>query len=179
MAVAPQKLREATFQMLYSYDMSHTSDESIVELLSSELALPKSVIKTIQQRVRTIQKHLQEIDNLIADTSKSYDFDRIQKVEKNILRLGVFEILHDPTIPKKVVFAECMRLAAKFSTKEAASFINAILDAIIKKREGAVVNSNEIDTIAKEMEENEKEMKHVIDTMDFAPNKKDPENLHE
>lgn len=179
MAVAPQKLREATFQMLYSYDMSHTSDDAIVELLSSELTLPKSVLRTIQNRVHTIQGHLKEIDALISDTSLSYDFDRIQKVEKNILRLGVFEILYDDTIPQKVVFAECMRLAAKFSTKESSSFINAILDAIIKKREGSTVSSLEIDQIAEQMAESEKEIKNVLTTMEIVPKKKDAKNIHE
>jgi N utilization substance protein B len=179
MAVAPQKLREATFQMLYSYDMSHTSDDAIVELLSHELTLPKSVLRTVQQRIMDIRGHLKEIDALIAQTSRSYDFERIQTVEKNILRLGIFELLHDSSVPQKVVFAECMRLATKFGTKESAAFINAILDAIVKKREGTAVNSDEIDKIANEMEENEKEIKRVIDTMDIAPSKKDPDNIHE
>ena len=179
MAVAPQKLREATFQMLYSYDLSRTTDDAIVELLSNELTLPKSVLRNVQQRVMEIRSHLKEIDALIAQTSHSYEFDRIQTVEKNILRLGAFELLHDPSIPQKVVFAECMRLATKFGTKESSAFINAILDAIVKKRDGTAVDSGEIDKIANEMEENEKEIKRVIDTMDIAPSKKDPDEIHE
>lgn len=176
MAVAPQKLREATFQMLYSYDMSNATDEGIVELLSAELALPKSTMKTVQQKVRNIQSHLNEIDALISETSHSYDFERIQKVEKNILRLGIYELIYDPSVPQKVVFAECMRLATKFSTKEAASFINAILDAILKKREGIHVSPDDIAHHSTKMDESEREINDVIKNL---PKKKGDDDLHE
>lgn len=179
MAVAPQKLREATFQMLYSYDLGNTTDEAIIELLSGELALSKSVMKTIQHRVKQIRSHLKEIDGLIAATSHSYDFERIHTVERNILRLGAYELLYEKNTPQKVVFAECIRLAAKFSTKEAAPFINAILDAIIKKQEGNATNTKEIDNLAKEFEKNEIDLKNAINTMEIIPNHKDPKHLHE
>lgn len=165
--------------MLYSYDLGNTPDAAIVEMLSDELALPKSVVKTIQERVKAIRSHLQEIDKLIAHTSQSYEFERIQTVEKNILRLGIYELLYTPEIPQKVVFAECKRLATKFSTKEASIFINAILDAILKRRQGTPVDKHHIDQVAHDLEESEKNLKEAIDTMEILPDEKEPKKTHE
>lgn len=144
MSLPAQKFREIVFQMLYSFDMGKAQDEPMAELLSNELAVAKSSVKAAQERVRDLLSRIDEIDALIAKTSHSYEFERIQSVERNILRIGVYEILHDPSIPPKVAIAEAMRLARKFSTKEAASFVNAILDCIYKGSQGEAIDAAEL-----------------------------------
>src|SRR5690606_29501809 len=71
-------------------------------------------------------------------------FERIPRVERNILRLAVFELLHDPSVPPTVAIAEAIRLTRKFATPEAATFINAVLDAIFKMQRGEAVDSSAI-----------------------------------
>ncbi len=165
MAAAPQKIREATFQMLYSFDLGNNTEDAIVELISKELTLPKSVAKTVKERVKAILTHLKEIDALIAKVCHSYEFERIHTVERNILRLGIYELLYDPSIPEKVVFAECMRLATKFSAEEAGAFIHAILDAVVKTRAGEPLNDKKLKEIAKAAEKSEREIQHVIEAL--------------
>jgi len=155
MALPVQKFREIVFQMLYSYDLGHPDDESILNLLSKELEVTKKAVKEVQARVHTIRSHLKEIDALITKASKSYEFERIQSVERNILRLGAFEILHDPAIPPKVAIAEALRLARKFSTKESATFINAVLDALYKSSQGEKVDAKLLAQSAEELAESE------------------------
>lgn len=156
MAVPIQKFREIVFQILYSQDIARATDEHMIELLCNELAVTKKTVKEAINRVHQLRSHQEEIDKLIAKTSISYEFERIQSVERNILRLGVFEILHDDNIPTKVAIAEAMRLARKFSTKESSSFINAILDAIQKSQLGEKIDSTTLKVTAEELIQSEK-----------------------
>lgn len=149
MSLPAQKFREVVFQMLYSYDTGRATDDDMLELLSSELSVTKKSVREAQGRVRNILSHLDAIDASIAKTSQSYAFERIQTVERNILRLAVFEMLFDSSTPEKVAISEAMRLARKFSTKESASFINAILDALLKSSQGKPIEKKELQESAK------------------------------
>lgn len=151
MSLPAQKFREIVFQMLYSYDMGRATDENMVELLSVELSVTRKAVKEAQARVHQILENLKDIDALIAKTSHSYEFERIQSVERNILRMSVFELLFDPTIPEKVAIVEAMRLATKFSTRESASFVNAILDALYKSSKGLSIDQKKLELSAEEL----------------------------
>lgn len=151
MSLPAQKFREIVFQMLYSYDMGRATDENMVELLSGELCVTKKSVREAQARVRKILEHLENIDALITKTSHSYAFERIQSVERNILRMSVFELLFDPSIPEKVAIVEAMRLATKFSTKASASFVNAILDAIYKSSQGQSIDEKQLQLSVEEL----------------------------
>ncbi|MGM0440411.1 MAG: transcription antitermination factor NusB [Chlamydiota bacterium] len=130
MAISPQKFREVVFQILFGLDHQQVSADGLIELLMEQLSLPRQLVKSAYERAQTVREHLEELDSKVAAVSTSYQFDRIHRVEKNILRLGVYELLHDQGIPSKVAIAEAMRLSKKFSTKESVSFVNAILDKI-------------------------------------------------
>ena len=65
-----------------------------------------------------------------------YDIDRIHSVERNVLRLGIYELFFDPEIPPKVAIAEAIRMSKKFGTPESVSYVNAIMDNIYKRKQG-------------------------------------------
>jgi transcription antitermination protein NusB len=152
MSLPAQKFREIVFQLLYSYDMGRATDENMLSLLSDELAVTKKSVKEAQVRVHKILNNLETIDALITKTSHSYAFERIQSVERNILRMSVFELLFDGEIPDKVAIVEAMRLARKFSTKESASFVNAILDVLYKSRQGQKVDKEQLQSSSEELD---------------------------
>jgi N utilization substance protein B len=145
MPVPIQKFREIVFQMLYSYDIGGPTEEDVQDLLMKELAVTRKTVKQAQEKVDDIRQKLKEIDKIILKTCVSYEFDRIQTVEKNILRLSIFEMLHDTGIPPKVAISEGMRLARKFGSPESAGFINAVLDNIYKASKGEAVDHKEIE----------------------------------
>jgi N utilization substance protein B len=151
MSLPAQKFREIVFQMLYSYDMGRTSDEMMIDLLCSELSVTKKSAKEAQARMHKILENLEDIDTLISKTSYSYSFERIQSVERNILRMSIFELLFDHEIPEKVAIAEAMRLARKFSTKEAATFVNAILDVLYKSSQGIAIDNKQLQLSSEEL----------------------------
>ena len=74
--------------------------------------------------------HLAEIDARIAEKSKHWSMARMARVDLNILRLAVFELLYRPDIPKNVTMNEAIEVAKKFGAEDSASFVNGILDEI-------------------------------------------------
>lgn len=144
MTLSQQKFREIVFQLLYSQDVASPDENLMIDLMMAELAVSKRNVRLAQEKVNKIKEHLAEIDSTIASVSTSYDFNRIQVVIKNILRLGVFELLFDDQIPPKVAIAEAIRLSRKFSTPESAFFVNALLDHLYQKSKGGSIDVNKI-----------------------------------
>jgi len=132
MALPPQKFREAVFQILYSEGFVSEKDE-IVPFMMAELKATRRSMLDAHARVAEVLAKQEEIDAIIAEASTEYSFDRISRVEKTILRLGLFEILFDNELPSKVAIAEAVRLCRKFGTPESSQFVNAILDGVYKK----------------------------------------------
>ncbi len=153
MSIPQEKSREIVFQMLYGYDVGKGSESELVELLMKELAVTKKAVLEAQDRVHQIAAILPELDAMISATSKTYNFNRIQVAERNILRLGVFELFFDKAIPAKVAIAEAIRLSRKFGTPESANFVNAILDTLYKTSKGEQINGEEVEKAVKTFEE--------------------------
>ncbi len=128
----PQKFREIVFQLLYSHDVSELETEEMISLLMNELKVSKRNVREAHTRMLTILEKLPSIDAQIAAASDVYAFERISRVEKTLLRLGIFELLYDTAVPPLVAIAEGIRLCRKFGTRESAEFVNAILDKVYK-----------------------------------------------
>jgi transcription antitermination protein NusB len=156
MAIPQQKFREIVFQLLYSKDISQSSGDEIAFLVMKELSVTRKTVKEAQQKVDKILENRSEIDQLISSTSTSYRFERIQSIERNVLRLGVYELLFDDTIPPKVAIAEAIRLSKKFGTPESATFVNALLDGIFKSSIGETPDQENIRKTAEKLQESEK-----------------------
>jgi N utilization substance protein B len=155
MALSQQKFREIVFQILYSQDLGQPDEALMTELMMAELAVSKKNVRSAQERVQLIRKRLPEIDPLIASVSTSYDFDRIQTVTKNILRLAVFEMFFDDQIPPKVAIAEAIRLSRKFNTPESASFVNALLDHLYQASLGGPVDPQQLAQLSQALMQSE------------------------
>ncbi len=77
--------------------------------------------------------HADEIDSLIREQADNWRLERMPAVDRNILRLAVFELLYEEDIPKLVVVDEAIELAKKFSTDQSSRFVNGLLDGLLKK----------------------------------------------
>lgn len=130
MPISPQKQRELVFLLVYSDDFNSADEADMTKLLMHELEVTKKVMREAHVEKVKIQERLAELDEKITQHSKAYEFERIPRVERNILRLAAYELLYSKSVPPKVAIAEAIRLSRKFSTAESAAFVNAILDAI-------------------------------------------------
>ncbi|WP_148258979.1 transcription antitermination factor NusB [Simkania negevensis] len=135
MVVPQRKFRELVFQMLFSQDLNEGSDFNVITSLLDQLTVTKKTLRQAHERMQCVFEKLGDIDQHISRCSRDYDFNRISRVERNILRLGVFELLYDKDIPPKVALAESIRLGRKFGTPEGGAFVNAVLDAIYRTSE--------------------------------------------
>ncbi|MGE3954169.1 MAG: transcription antitermination factor NusB [Parachlamydiales bacterium] len=134
MTLPKRQEREILLQLLYSQDFTSLDDEP--ERFAEMLEIPRAEIRAAHEKVVEILKHVGEVDALIQKLSTEYALDRIGRIERNILRLGGYELLYQPHIPPKVVLAEAVRLARKYGTPESAKFVNGVLDALYRDQMG-------------------------------------------
>ncbi len=80
--------------------------------------------------VEGVRTNLAALDALLEEHSHNWRLDRMARVDRNVLRLGVYELQHCADIPRKVTINEAIELAKKFGNEESASFINGLLDRV-------------------------------------------------
>lgn len=125
-----QKFHELVLQALFSMEME---GDDVVPILMSTLMLSKRAVSEGVAVAAEVLKRKKGYDRSIADTSQNYELERIPLVEKNILRYALYEIEQDE--PAALVTQEAVRLARKFSTPEAGTFVNAILNELYPREE--------------------------------------------
>ena len=130
---ARSKARKHTLDLLYESDI-RSSD--LLELLSLRDVVEESVdARPIREYTRSLVEgvhlHKRKIDELISTYAQGWDMDRLAAVDRNILRLGIFEILWEDDIDDAIVIDEALTLAQSLSTEESAGFIHGVLGRIV------------------------------------------------
>ncbi|MNP62524.1 hypothetical protein D3C76_1578140 [compost metagenome] len=82
------------------------------------------------------EEYLTAIDNLLTDYLKGWSMDRLSKVDREILRLGVYEMVFREDVPPKVVVNEAIEMSKHFGTEESGKFVNGVLGKMITQLEG-------------------------------------------
>jgi N utilization substance protein B len=127
-----RKARECALQMLFAADVAGTRADELARNFWSELAdgeLDEEGREFATRLALGALAHLEEVDERIKSRAEHWRIDRMATVDRNVLRLAVYEFLHEPT-PRTVAINEALEVARRFSTYEATQFINGILDAI-------------------------------------------------
>ena len=130
---ARRKARELAVQMLYQHDMSGNDPDTIISTFED---LQKSKPNTREFAIRVFKgtiDHLPKIDEMIQAQAENWRLPRMAAVDRNIIRLSVYEFLHEDDTPKLVIIDEAIEIAKKFGTQKSSQFINGILDGILKK----------------------------------------------
>jgi transcription antitermination protein NusB len=122
--------RECALQMLYEHDVGKHTPATILETFWEMNDQPEKVRTFACDLFRGAIQRLKEIDRLIQGHAKNWRLGRMPAVDRNILRLAVFELVSDAETPGTVVINEALEIAKKFSTNESAQFVNGVLDSI-------------------------------------------------
>lgn len=122
--------RECALQMLYEFDVGKNPKDEILQTFWRMNEHPDSVGDFANQLFTGTIDRLEEIDAVIQQNTKNWRLVRLAAVDRNILRLAVFELLSDSRTPETVVINEALEIARKFSTQESATFVNGVLDSI-------------------------------------------------
>ncbi len=128
-----RKAREVALQVLYEMDLLRIDPEKAIKLYWENFEAPKNVQKFSSRLIEGTFNHIEEIDNLISSCSEHWAIGRMSRVDRNILRLAVYELLHCSDIPPKVTLNEAIDLGKDFGSENSGSFINGILDALYAK----------------------------------------------
>jgi N utilization substance protein B len=127
-----RKARECALQMLFAADVAEMSSDDVVRSYWAELGEPEldDSAREFATRLATgTLANLELLDERIRSRAEHWRIPRMAVVDRNILRLAVYEFLYEPT-PRTVAINEALEIARRFSTYEATQFINGILDAV-------------------------------------------------
>jgi N utilization substance protein B len=127
--------REAAVQMLYQWEIGKHSMLDVMQTywtagLASDVPMSDSLRQFATTLANGVAATVAQIDPMIAEAAENWRLERMAVMDRLILRLAVYEFLHNPETPAKVVINEALELARTFSTDDAVRFINGILDSI-------------------------------------------------
>jgi transcription antitermination protein NusB len=126
-----QKSREFALQMLFQWEMGKQEPAKVEDGFWKNVSAQKSTLEFANQLFENAVARVEEIDPIISAHAKNWRIERMPAIDRAILRLAIAELRTTGT-PAKVVINEALELAKKFSSEDAAPFINGILDAALK-----------------------------------------------
>jgi transcription antitermination factor NusB len=125
-----RRSRELAIKVLFHLEYSRDDPAEAFDLVCKNFKFSEDVKPFAQGLVLGVYDRLNELDTIISETSRNWRLERIAKVDRCILRLAAFELLHRSDIPPKVSINEAVDLGKKFGSEESGAFINGILDKI-------------------------------------------------
>jgi len=130
------RAREVAFQVLYQDDLNPQNNPAVGDqLLVRRLRLPE-LIEFGRHLVSGVRRNRAELDAGIAAAAENWSLERMAATDRNLLRLGAYEILHSDT-PGAVAINEAIELAKRYGTPQSAQFVNGILDRLMHQQQAA------------------------------------------
>jgi transcription antitermination protein NusB len=119
--------RERALELLYEAEVKDTVVGEVIE------SLPVAPDAYAQVLAVGVDTHREAIDALVVRYAKGWALDRMPSIDRALLRLATYELVHQPDVPVAVVISEAVELAAQFSTDDSSRFVNGVLSAIAKR----------------------------------------------
>ena len=122
--------REAALQMLFAIDASGSDPEEVIRDYWREMPGDPEDRGYADGVVRGVMADLETIDARIRAASTNWRLERMTRVDRNLLRLGAYELGHHPEIPRAVILDEAVEIAKRYGTDDSSAFVNGVLDRI-------------------------------------------------
>ncbi|MBN1532926.1 MAG: transcription antitermination factor NusB [Spirochaetes bacterium] len=127
-----RKAREYALQGLYMFEIASRPVDDIVALDWVDKEIPEDIRLFAATLITGSIDHINEIDDCIKSHSRNWKLERLSAVDKSILRLSIYALLHLPDIPRAVTIDEGIELGKIYGGENSGQFINGILDAVRK-----------------------------------------------
>ncbi|MCX5808158.1 MAG: transcription antitermination factor NusB [Proteobacteria bacterium] len=127
-----RKSRELALRMLYQLETNSSNPELALENYCNIFPYQQDVVDYAESLMLGVKKDREIIDTYIQDASEHWKINRIAFVDKNILRIGIYEMLFSEDVPPKVAIDEAIELAKKYGNEDSGNFINGVLDRVFK-----------------------------------------------
>lgn len=147
--------RTIAMQTLFEWDFNHHSQKmaKLIEENIEQYAAGLKDVSFVESLVRGVTKHLKEIDEIIVKYAPEWPIEKITIIDRNVLRLAIYEMLFEKSVPPKVVINESIEIAKTFGSETAGKFVNGVLGAIFND-----IEEGKIDAEVKEEDKNYKEI---------------------
>ncbi|MFO1486324.1 MAG: transcription antitermination factor NusB [Verrucomicrobiaceae bacterium] len=135
--------REAAIQFLFARDLQGSQkpeDPEVFWTLHSAKASTRAFAETL---IKGVLDHQAGIDGIISDVLQNFRFERLAAVDRNVLRVAAYELLHCPDVPAPVILNEAIDIAKALSAGESGSFVNGVLDKLAKALRKPEARKNE------------------------------------
>ncbi|MCL6519680.1 MAG: transcription antitermination factor NusB [Armatimonadetes bacterium] len=126
--------RELALNVLYQVDIARILPQEALDTALKNAKLEESSAKFAEELVKGTLEHLKEIDERLKRLSVGWELQRQPAVDRNILRMAIFEILYLDQIPPSVSINEAVELAKKYSTEDSGRFVNGVLGALLREQ---------------------------------------------
>ena len=124
--------REIALQVLYQAELNPgLAPEEVRRFIERRLLGDTKLCEFTQSLIAGVQAHQARIDGLISEVAENWRIDRMAAIDRNILRLGAYELLYCPEVPTRVAINESLELAKRYSTGQSSRFVNGILDRLL------------------------------------------------
>ena len=133
---ARNKARKRALDFLYEADIKNVSAK---DLFATRGATELSQEPYVGEVIQGVSEHIGKIDELIITYAQGWDMDRMPPIDRNILRIALYEILWGSDIPNQVAADEAVELGKSLSTDESASYINGVIGRIIKIKDSIAI----------------------------------------
>ncbi len=137
---ARRRSRELAMQALFYKDISLCSSKDCIELFPGHFTVSKSAWPFFERIIKGFEQFGSDIDSVIERFSSNWKISRMACVDRNIVRIAVYELLYCDDIPAKVSINEAVDIGKKFGTEESGAFINGILDSIHRAYENKEIS---------------------------------------
>ena len=133
MLVSRRKSRELALQILFLIEFAALSARETFPPFVQEFRNQKELDDFTKQLVEGVEKHREAIDKLIRQYSEHWSLKRISRVDRNILRLAIYELVFERDTPPAVVIDEAVEIAKRFGSERSSQFVNGVLDGFLHR----------------------------------------------
>ncbi len=123
--------RSVALQTLFEYDTARHDAIIVLERHITDSSLAEEAANFAKQLVRGVVGNLEKLDKIISSSAPSWPMEQMAKIDKNILRLAIFEILFNNDVPVKAAINEAIELAKSFGSDSSSRFVNGVLGTIV------------------------------------------------
>ncbi len=129
-----RRARELALQLLYQYELTDASPEEMQAGFEEWRSAGDGVRQFADALLRGTLERLDAIDEELGRQTTHWRLERLAAVDRNILRLAMFELIYETDTPHAVVIDEAIEIAKKFGAKDSGRFVNGVLDGFVKRK---------------------------------------------
>ncbi len=130
------RAREVALQLLYQRDLNPKVERPIVERFAADRLRDAALAPYCLGLYDGVLGHMSDIDSRLSAVAENWRLPRMAAVDRNVLRLGAYELLYNPETPAPVALDEAIELARRYGSAESSAFVNGVLDRIRRQDQG-------------------------------------------